>query len=691
MIRTIFSNKLLPRVLIQVLPPTIIVLLAIAYFAAQIVNETTLTERSNRLQRIAVQSSTAVALRLNNIIAIAETLAANDLIVNSIVDTIERDRYILTLFQSLRVPGSADAHLSLTDYRGRVIASNTPGANYTDLPWIATAMEGKRVVKINASGMIVAAPILIAGASEGAIVIEYGKNALADLFKMPIQAEAYSIETSDGSVIHSSNTVFTSPGKSNHLSSTDNEWISASTEVTEFSNLNLYVGDTMESALAPVKQEELFLLLAILLSIVAVTIGIVITAVKVINPIIHFMKGVKHVGDSAELTYRMKPFGSDEFQMLTKRFNTMLSHVESMTTSRDYVDSLLNSMNEFMLVVSPGGEIQRGNRALEKFLECRVEELATRDITSFISGAWDELTALAGSEKPPVERRLINHNSDVIPVLVSVSLLRQGGKSSENLILVLNDITSQILAKEEHDRYVEDLERSNSDLEQFAYVASHDLKAPLRAIDKLAQFIDEDSFEALSEDSRSNIKLLRGRVGRLDSLLGGLLRYAQTGRDEEDIALVDTRALVSEVVELINPLTSIRVNISNDLPHITCNRTPLQQIFHNLIGNAIKHHDLDDGTIEISSRESDSHIEFKVSDDGPGISEKYHTKIFQMFQTLKRRDEVEGSGIGLAVVEKLVRNNGGKITVNSSAGERGATFCFTWKKHKHFEEEKNAA
>ncbi len=309
-----------------------------------------------------------------------------------------------------------------------------------------------------------------------------------------------------------------------------------------------------------------------------------------------------------------------------------------------------------------------------------------------------------------IELRVKRHRKEDNPIeerLASGRCIRvtKGPASDGRIVGIVTDITnsknlmidlenkSREAAKSNNEliRSNEDLARSNADLEQFAYVASHDLKAPLRAIDKLAQFIDEDSFDDLSEDSRSNIRLLRGRVGRLDSLLAGLLRYAQTGRDEKQTVPFDTGALVREVVDLLNPPASIRIDISKNLPQITSNPTPLQQIFHNLIGNAIKHHDQDDGTIKIICRESDSHLEFQVSDDGPGISEKYHGKIFQMFQTLKRRDEVEGSGIGLAVVEKLVRNNGGEITVKSSAGERGTTFCFTWKKQQHFGEDKNAA
>ena len=148
---------------------------------------------------------------------------------------------------------------------------------------------------------------------------------------------------------------------------------------------------------------------------------------------------------------------------------------------------------------------------------------------------------------------------------------------------------------------------------------------------------------------------------------------------------------MGDVVEILAPPASLRIAISGDLPSLTTNQAPLQQVFHNLIGNAIKHHDRQDGVIEITGQDLGSYFEFTVADDGPGIPEEYHRKIFQMFQTLKRRDEVEGSGIGLAVVQKLVTTYRGKITVVSQAGERGTAFRFTWEKDQFMKETKDAA
>jgi signal transduction histidine kinase len=249
-------------------------------------------------------------------------------------------------------------------------------------------------------------------------------------------------------------------------------------------------------------------------------------------------------------------------------------------------------------------------------------------------------------------------------------------------LMVLSDVSDINIAHQDLVKHSRELERSNADLEQFAYVASHDLKAPLRAIDNLAGWIEEDVSEHMSEDSREHMTLLRSRITRLEALLEGLLRYARAGRDLAETSWVDTGALVSEAVELLGEPEFVNIEIPGNMPQIQTSAAALQQVFRNLIGNAVKHRDRDDVHVKITWKDLGSVVEFSVIDDGPGIPEQFHDRIFQMFQTLRRRDEVEGSGLGLAMVQKLVRTHGGEIDVISRDGERGSVFRFTWANHK---------
>lgn len=225
-------------------------------------------------------------------------------------------------------------------------------------------------------------------------------------------------------------------------------------------------------------------------------------------------------------------------------------------------------------------------------------------------------------------------------------------------------------------RYSDELKRSNDELDRFAYVASHDLKAPLRAVDNLASWIEEDSGD-LDDASRRHLAQMRQRVGRMDRLLDDLLLYSRAGRVHGDVGPVALVPLVEEVIDLLAPPPGFRFEIAGDPLTLETARIPLEQCLRNLIGNAVKHADRESGTVSVTWRACGEFIEFAVTDDGPGIAPEYHERIFEMFQVLRPRDEVEGSGMGLAVIRKTVDGYGGRVTLESEPG-RGSTFRFTW-------------
>lgn len=223
------------------------------------------------------------------------------------------------------------------------------------------------------------------------------------------------------------------------------------------------------------------------------------------------------------------------------------------------------------------------------------------------------------------------------------------------------------------------LEQRNQELDQFAYVTSHDLKAPLRAIANLATWIEEDLGAGLPAENREQFELLKGRVQRMEGLIDGLLEYSRIGRTHQSHERIDIAELLAEIIDSISPLGRFSVEVAPDMPVLEATKIPLVQLFSNLITNAIKHHDRPDGTVWISVRELDQAYEFSVADDGPGIDPAYHEKIFTIFQTLKPRDQLESTGIGLSLVKKIVTTKGGTVTVESEPGE-GAIFRFTWPK-----------
>ena len=226
----------------------------------------------------------------------------------------------------------------------------------------------------------------------------------------------------------------------------------------------------------------------------------------------------------------------------------------------------------------------------------------------------------------------------------------------------------------------EELQRSNVELDQFAFIASHDLKAPLRAINNLATWIEQDAAEFLPATSKEHLAKLQGRVRRMETLLNDLLAYSRVGRQRHTPEVVDIGKLVHNVSEILAPPAGFTVSTCRDLPIMRVECTPLETVFRNLIGNAIKHHHHPStGTVNICAQDQGDFVEFSVSDNGPGIAPEFHERVFEIFRTLQPRDQVEGSGIGLAVVKKSVESRGGTIRVHSALGE-GTTFSFTWPK-----------
>jgi PAS domain S-box-containing protein len=243
------------------------------------------------------------------------------------------------------------------------------------------------------------------------------------------------------------------------------------------------------------------------------------------------------------------------------------------------------------------------------------------------------------------------------------------------------DITERRAMENALEAKTQELQRSNQDLEQFAYVASHDLKAPLRAIDILVDWLRDDLENYEGGEVRENLALLKQRTGRLHRLLDDLLAYSRAGRKTGDIAATDTRLLVQDLAILLDPPPGMQVMADPGLPVITTHATPLEQVLRNLLNNAIKHHPTGSGHVGVTATDHGDLVEFAVTDDGGGIPAEFAEKVFQMFQTLKPRDEVEGSGMGLAIVKRIVEWQGGRIWFEPGPGGRGTVFRFTWRRH----------
>jgi PAS domain S-box-containing protein len=389
---------------------------------------------------------------------------------------------------------------------------------------------------------------------------------------------------------------------------------------------------------------------------------------------------------------------------------------------RQVIDSAPNAM----LLIAPDGDIVLANQQAERLLgydthalcTMQVEALVPQTIRSEHRALRQQYATSPATRAMEAKRDLFVLHRTGYQVPVEIGLTPISTDEGPMVLAVLVDLTerqqAEVALRHAHDElerrvqertseltainaalraeidgrkraeaaqqhYAADLERSNRELDQFAYVATHDLKAPLRAIDHLAQWIAEDAGDALPDKSREDLSQLQQRVGRMARLLDSLLAYARIGRSECEIEVINLERLLQDTLALFEIPETFTVSVDVDLPTFQAPKVPIELVLRNLIGNALKHHDRTDGRLEIFGRDLGDRVELIVVDDGPGIAQEYHAQIFRIFQTLKPRDELEGCGMGLALVKKTVDHHGGTIHVESEV-KQGARFRLTWPK-----------
>ncbi|MCF7792814.1 MAG: GHKL domain-containing protein [Candidatus Cloacimonetes bacterium] len=225
------------------------------------------------------------------------------------------------------------------------------------------------------------------------------------------------------------------------------------------------------------------------------------------------------------------------------------------------------------------------------------------------------------------------------------------------------------------------IESINTELKDFAYIVSHDLKAPLRGINSLATWLVSDYEDKFDEDGKEQLNLLKSRVKRMDRLINGVLEYSRIGRLHEEHVELDLSKTVPDIIDLLAPPKNMNIEIVNVLPTVKLEKTRIKQIFQNLLSNALKYIDKPKGEIKIGCEDNAEFWKFSVSDNGPGIAEKDYDKIFKIFHMLQPRDQNNSTGVGLTVIKKIVEMYGGKVWLNSKLGE-GTTFYFTLPKMK---------
>jgi two-component system sensor kinase FixL len=345
------------------------------------------------------------------------------------------------------------------------------------------------------------------------------------------------------------------------------------------------------------------------------------------------------------------------------------------------LEAILDNIVDGLIVIDGRGIVQSYNKACERIFGYAPPEVVGKNVSMLMPERHsvnhdryvDNYVKTGDAKIIGIGRELEGRRKDgsTFPMDLSVAEIRsEAGRYFSGIV---RDITARKDAETE-------LRRSNEELEKFAYIASHDLKAPLRNIDDLAKWVMEDTKSILPADALDKLRLLCGRVRDLETLLEDILSYSRAGRIVEAPVALDIREMVNKIAEThVRPPFEVRIR--GDMPVVFSARTPLEQIFGNLFSNAVKHHDCGRGVIEVEARHEGTMAHFTVRDDGPGIPPEFHERAFQMFQTLQPRDKVSGSGLGLSIIKKLSEWQGGSAWIESDGKSRGTAIHFTWPRH----------
>lgn len=406
------------------------------------------------------------------------------------------------------------------------------------------------------------------------------------------------------------------------------------------------------------------------------------------------------VAENESILHEMTALTQDSAQL------RLLNEIRSLNDQ--WVDNYTGPLRQAKLLanindsnISYFNKIYREKAAGEKIIQNQLQQ-KFREFSNWEYATRDQRRALLASSAVKAKRLTfaLTLVSLIVAVLVVIVLISQISKRIGKMVQLADTIASgnyevsmydpgkdeltalstslNHMAKE-LSRNISLLKEKNEELDQFAHIVSHDLKGPLRGIDNVVTWIEEDHKEELTPQINEYLQLIKGRVTRAENLIQGILSYARIGKEIVPKEEVDVNELVTEVMDAVPLNENIRIIVPENLPVLYTERIPLFQVFSNLISNAVKYNDKEKGEISIYSKDIGSKYEFFVQDNGPGISEQYHKKIFVIFQTLKERDSFESTGVGLAIVKKILDKRKETIKLRSISGD-GATFSFTWSK-----------
>ena len=435
---------------------------------------------------------------------------------------------------------------------------------------------------------------------------------------------------------------------------------------------------------ATIRNIFIALIIIVLSLAVLISAGFTRSVFKPLEKAVKIARGVA----AGDFTQQIEVQSTDEIgqlmQALKDMNDSLVKIIGQLRDSETFIRAMLKNLIEGIITINEYGVIGTFNSAAERIFGYTAAEAVEKNVSMLMPSPYHEAhDGYLAHYLQTGEKKIIGIGREVVglrkdgttfPMELAVIETRQGERSI--FTGSVRDITERKQAEEQKARLIFELESTHEELKNFAYVVSHDLKAPLRAISALAGWLSHDYSDKFDEEGKEHMRLLIKRVYRMDNLINGILQYSRVGQVKEKMIAVDLDQLVREVIDLLSPPANIVVSFENTLPTVMAEPTRIEQVFQNLLSNAIKFMDKPHGEIRIACSLEDQNWKFVIADNGPGIELRHFERIFQLFQTLVPRDRVEGTGVGLSLVKKIVEMYGGKIWLESKVGE-GSNFFFT--------------
>ncbi len=353
------------------------------------------------------------------------------------------------------------------------------------------------------------------------------------------------------------------------------------------------------------------------------------------------------------------------------------------STKQKYRD-LFEDVYDTIVIINKDGYMVDCNSAAERLLGYSKEELSKMLLKEVVhpndqkhSESYLQKLITDGYYSN-YQGRIITKSGEVKYIQVNSNAIYDNGEMVGSRDIV-RDISQLKKDEENRNQLFSQLAEVNKELKEFAYIVSHDLKAPLRAIKNISNWLSEDYGDKLDNHGKQQLLLLTNRVNRMHQFINGIFEYTKVGRIKETKEIVSVEEIIQNTNLMLNLKENVKINFLKKLPEIYCEKIKIEQVFQNLISNAVKYNDKESCIIEIDYEDLGTHHLFKIKDNGKGIEEKNFEKIFQIFQTLQSKDDFESTGIGLSIVKRIIQLHGGDINVKSKLGEY-TIFDFTLEK-----------